>query len=192
MNAFGDFLYLGIWTSSTNDYMSYINNHVNWWVMVFLAQAQSPHPACQLSNNNTAKTRVCVFIAISLFTDSFMAGGFAFILSISLSPSHWNFPLLQSVYVFRLLGVEQTSSALLLHYFHPCLSLGQQFRIPEPSQTRSVLKRADATARVSPTARIHSRSVPLLLRIFGRTTGKGCARFARAAIVFSRVFFCAR
>lgn len=61
--------------------------------------------------------------------------------------------------LFWLLGVERTSAALLSHYFHPCLRLGQQFRIPEPSQTRSLLKPgADATASVSPEARIRLRS----------------------------------
>lgn len=82
-------------------------------------------------------------------------------LLLSVCPSAKNFPLLQSVYVvffsFWLLGVEQTNLCvclqqqhLLLHYFHPCLRLGQQFRIPQPSQTSSVLKRADATTSASP------------------------------------------
>lgn len=104
-------------------------------------------------------------------------------LSLSLSLG-WNFSSPpRCVCCFRLLRVEQTNlsvfaSALLWHYFHPCLRLGQQFRIPLRSQTWSVLKRADATTSASP-KNLHpspdSRTVPLLLRIFGRTTGKSVA-----------------
>lgn len=80
---------------------------------------------------------------------------------------------------------KPVSSALLLHYFHPCLRMGQQFRIPEPSQTRSVLKRADATILVSP--QIYTRfiiSTPSH-SYFGRTTGKSvCGPSSYAAVLF--------
>lgn len=80
----------------------------------------------------------------------------------------------------RLLGAEQNkpvSPALLLHYFHPCLRMERQFRIPEPSQTRSVLKRADATIPASPQIYTRITNPTPSHSDFGRTTGKSVSSY---------------
>lgn len=67
----------------------------------------------------------------------------------------------------------------------------RQFRIPEPSQTRSVLKRADATIPVSPQiyTRLTNNPAPSH-SYFGRTTGKSVREpSSYDAVFYAALFF---